>query len=208
MNNISLYPYDGEYLDRSIQFNNISTSYSVGVTSSSIGSAITNKVLLDTGAQLSAINANIVKKNHLYIYPIKSTDPQNLSLASAGQYVKRLGYVILPLTISFIGGKAPIKLQHKLEVLHMSYDYLLGIDVLPLIFPDDEIMQYMGNQAPTSSQCINTISYDDNNDPLVDNNVLHEYINTCGNNIILNRLVTELDGNLTVNHISTPSAIN
>jgi hypothetical protein len=205
MNNISVYPYDGEYLDRSIQFNNISCSHSVGITSPQIGSGTTNNVLLDTGAQLSAINANIVKRNHLYIYPIKLTDPQNLSLASAGQYVKRLGYIMLPLTISFVGGKAPIKLQQKLEVLHMSYDYLLGIDVLPLVFPHDEIMHYMGI-TPSSAPTVNTLNYDNNNVPLVDNTTLYDYVESCGSTITMNRIVSEIEGNINISAIPTVSS--
>jgi len=201
INNMSVQPQPEEDgVDRSIQLNNMSYSR-VGITSPN-GGTVTTNVLLDTGAQLSAINANIVKRNRLYIHPIKASDPQSLSLASAGQYVKRLGYVSIPLIIVFSGSrKAPVKLHQKLEVLNMSYDYLLGIDVLPSLFPHDEIMRYMGvpDNNVTVDSSVNTLSYGgpDNKEPLVERNVLHDYLQTRGTQITMNRLITAF-GNMTV----------
>jgi hypothetical protein len=178
------------------------------ITSTALGSYKCSHILFDTGSQITAINLALAKKHHLAIQPIKASDPQTLSLAQQGTYAKRLGYVIIPVCISFSEGKQ-LKMPMKCEVLNMTYDLLLGQDVLPLLFPNDEIMDYMpkafqwvdGNLVPQSIAKV-TLAYSVNAvlpETIVENRMVSEYVESRANDQIINSIITEIDGDKLLN---------
>ena len=105
----------------------------------------THALLNDTGAQFSAISLRLAKKHHLYISPIVDGEPMNLHLAEKSKIVPRIGSVRIPVTIHFSGGapRAPYSCRKQFEVLDMHHDFLLGVDILPYLFPYDDVMDHL-----------------------------------------------------------------
>ena len=110
-------------------------------------------LLNDTGAQFSAISLGLVKKHRLYIRSILSGEPTHLKLAAKSKIVHRIGSVMIPITIHFTGviHRSPYHCMKSFEVLDMDYDFILGVDILPTIFPHDEIMKYILKPSIISS---------------------------------------------------------
>jgi hypothetical protein len=102
-------------------------------------------VMNDSGAQMSLISLRLARKNHLFIHKPSPNDITYITLADRSQHVARIGYVNIPVTINFHGGRprAPFKCQKSFEVLNISYDFILGVDILPQLFPTDEIMDFL-----------------------------------------------------------------
>jgi hypothetical protein len=113
----------------------------------------THTLLNDTGAQISAISLSLTKKNHISIHPVKSGDPAYLLLAAKKNVIPRIGTVNIEITVHFQGGapKPSYTCRKTFEVLDMDYDFILGIDLLPHIFPHDDIMNYLILPSPLSS---------------------------------------------------------
>jgi hypothetical protein len=116
---------------------------SMYITSSAIPGS--HSVLNDTGAQFSAVSKRHVDANHLHVHRPKADEVKYLSLADKSMTVPRLGYVNIPVIIHFRGGtpRAPYRCTKQFEVLNMDYDFILGVDLLPMIFPRDEILDHL-----------------------------------------------------------------
>ena len=147
-------------------------------------------LLVDTGSQISGIGAHLVRKYRLHVLPPGPNEPTMLLMADKSKVVKRIGTVKLPMTIHFGGGKprAPYRCTKRLEVLNMDYDFLLGVDILPAIFPFDDIMNYLllpssisTPPEPYSSQFENPrtlrlITTVPDNSTMVSTNMMTEYV--------------------------------
>ena len=103
------------------------------------------KLLNDTGASFSAVSKRLAEQHHLHIYPPLLSEPQYIKLAEKDSQVDRLGYVYLDVTVGFVGGqpREPFRCRQKFEVMNMAYPFILGVDLLPFVFPRDEIMNYL-----------------------------------------------------------------
>ena len=101
--------------------------------------------LNDTGAQLSGISLSLVKKNRIFVHKPRTGEPKYLRMVDKGITVPRIGYVNIPITVEFKGGaeRIPYRCTKQFEVLNMDYPFILGVDILPSIFPNDDIMNYL-----------------------------------------------------------------
>ena len=113
------------------------------ITSPSIPGS--HATLTDTGAQFCAIALKLVKQHHIPIHLPHANEPQYLSMADRTKVVKRIGSVIIPISINFSGGayRAPYTCRKQFEILDMDYDFILGVDILPQLFPFDDVMDYL-----------------------------------------------------------------
>ena len=104
----------------------------------------THALLNDTGAQFSAISHDLVRQHGLVVQDIKAGEPRCLSLAERSKTVPRVGTTTIPIAVHFDGSthRDPYTCTKQFEVIAMHYDFLLGVDILPHLFPDDEIMKY------------------------------------------------------------------
>jgi hypothetical protein len=115
-----------------------------------------HSVLLDTGAEFSAISSALASKHKLHIFKPGDGETKYISLADRSKHVARVGYVVIPLKVHFDGGKhrEPVVCRKKLEVLNMSYDFILGVDILPQLFPTDDIMDFLVRPAPITDEAV------------------------------------------------------
>ena len=104
-----------------------------------------HKVLNDTGAQFSSISLKLVRQHRLHIVAPTSHEPRFLAMADRTKFVKRIGSVLLPITVHFNGGtpREPYECVKRLEVMNMDFDFIIGVDLLPSLFPADEVMNYL-----------------------------------------------------------------
>ena len=108
-------------------------------------------------------------------------------------------------------------LNMKLEVMNMSYEFLLGRDVLPKLFPNDEIMTYFPTHFEmVDSQLVPTkpppadmaIHYAINNvdiDDIESNKIVGDYLSYRDHVQTINRIISDINGNINVSAISAPS---
>jgi hypothetical protein len=115
-----------------------------------------HSALLDTGAEFSAISSTLATKHKLHIFKPGEDETKYITLADRSKHVARVGYVVLHFTVHFEGGKKrePFTCRKKLEVLNMSYDFILGVDMLPQLFPNDDIMDFLVRPAPITSSAV------------------------------------------------------
>jgi hypothetical protein len=113
-------------------------------------------VLVDTGAEFSAISHTLVHKHRLHVFPPRKGETKYITLADKSKHVARIGSVVIPVKIHFNGGKPrqPFECRMRCEVLNMSYDFILGVDIIPLLFPDDDILDFLIRPAPTTSDSV------------------------------------------------------
>ena len=104
-----------------------------------------HKVLNDTGAQFSSISLKLARQHRLHIVAPTSQEPRYLAMADRTKFVKRIGSVVLPVTVHFNGGtpREPYSCVKRLEVMNMDFDFIIGVDLLPSLFPADDVMNYL-----------------------------------------------------------------
>jgi hypothetical protein len=102
-------------------------------------------MLNDTGAQFSGISQQLVRKHRLAVRAPLANEPLHLTMADRSKTVKRVGTVEIPITIHFNGGKPrqPYSCMKVFEVMNMDYPFIIGVDLLPSLFPQDDIMDYL-----------------------------------------------------------------
>lgn len=115
-----------------------------------------HSVLLDTGAQFSAISSALAHKHKLHIFSPRKGETRYITLADRSKHVARVGFVVIPITVHFDGGKPrkPFECKMRLEVLNMSYDFILGVDILPSLFPTDDIMDFLIRPASIATDSV------------------------------------------------------
>jgi hypothetical protein len=86
-----------------------------------------------------------VKQYRLFVRLPRRDEPQHLTMADKSKIVKRIGTVKIPVTVHFSGGahREPYSCMKVFEVLNMNFDFILGVDILPHLFPYDDIMDYL-----------------------------------------------------------------
>jgi hypothetical protein len=133
---------------KSLQFNSIASRKILAVKLKNCKSLFIP--LPDSGAELSLINAQLVNKLRLHVF--KPTGPKHIKLGDQ-RLVKRIGYVILPLTVLFPGTKRrPMVIKQQFEVSDIEADFVFGTDVLPTLFPFDEFTDYMVPHASMTTK--------------------------------------------------------
>ena len=109
-----------------------------------------HRVLPDSGAQSSLINAKLAKKLRLQVFEPKG--PKHIQLADKS-LVPRKGYVKLPITVFFPGTqRKPVILKQQFELLRIEPNFIFGTDILPTLFKNDEFTQYMKKHASITSK--------------------------------------------------------
>ena len=102
-------------------------------------------VLVDSGAQFSAAALRLVQRHRVPMCRPQPSEPQLLAMAERTKTVRRIGTVTLAVVVHFSGGtyRQPYSCTKKFEVLDMNYDFILGVDFLPRLFPFDDVMNYL-----------------------------------------------------------------
>lgn len=115
-----------------------------------------HSTLLDTGAEFSAISSKLVEKHNLHIFKPQAGETKYITLADSSKHVARVGFVVLSITVHFEGGKPrePVVCRKRFEVLNMSYDFILGVDIIPQLFPTDDILDFLVRPAAIASDAV------------------------------------------------------
>jgi hypothetical protein len=192
MNNINML----NELDTAIDNNTTNVHKQVSIRCSKMGSHSYTRILLDTGSQVTAVSASLVKKYRIEVHQPPSAEPQYLSLADVDNTVKRVGYVILMVDICLhdnTSNNTCKRLEQRFEVINTSYDFLLGIDVLPSLFPNDRIMSYL--MQPNKRQTL-VYSCNTSNVALSSIDCIDNYLIDRESEIITERLIKSFDNEL------------
>lgn len=66
-----------------------------------------------------------------------------------GTRVKRLGFVITPIEFIFHGlkGGKRVKMKKQFELMDITQSMIVGVDIIPTLFPRDEILKYISSPA-------------------------------------------------------------
>ena len=125
--------------------------------------------MLDSGSQISIVSYEYLQRtNQLeHIDPPKANEPQFIRLAN-GSRVKRIGVFRGPVTVFFMGQEKENRKAHEcvskgLEVMAgMNYIYIIGMDLIPRLFPGNEMLKYMitASNITDSPQC-QRLEYED-----------------------------------------------
>jgi hypothetical protein len=106
--------------------------------------------LNDTGADISIISLDVVKKYKLKIH---LPDDENVGIRVADtRILMRIGYVTIKIHILFPTDpeKPTIETIKRFEVMETAIPFIFGTDLLPIIFPRDEILNYVPKSRSTS----------------------------------------------------------
>lgn len=110
------------------------------------GFSFLHSVLLDSGAPHTVINRATISRlglDHLIVTPSPLEDTHT-GLADPKHRVARVGTITLPFTIYFPYTNRPsIHMTKKFDIMNLTYDFLLGVDMLPHLFPSDEMMKFL-----------------------------------------------------------------
>ena len=103
--------------------------------------AVHTNNLADSGSSFSGISRELAQKYKIPIIPPAAGEIQWLHGATEEMKSKRLGHVVLPVTLHFPTptGSATVSLTKKFEVMDMDLDFLFGREVNRVIFPNDII---------------------------------------------------------------------
>lgn len=106
-------------------------------------------VLLDTGAEFSAISDKLVQKYKLKMHK-PSKGIHHLLGAAAGMSSERKGYVILDVTVHFAVpyGRQAISFRKQFEVMDLdNEDFIIGMDLAPELFPEERCWKHGASWA-------------------------------------------------------------
>jgi hypothetical protein len=99
--------------------------------------------LNDTGADISIISLDVANK---YKLTINLPDDENMGIRVADRRIlMRIGYVTIKIHILFPCDehRQTIEAIKKFEVMETAIPFIFGTDLLPTIFPRDEILKYV-----------------------------------------------------------------
>ena len=99
--------------------------------------------LNDTGADISIISLDVANKYKLTIH---LPDDENMGIRVADRRIlMRIGYVTIKIHILFPCDehRQTIEAIKKFEVMETAIPFIFGTDLLPTIFPRDEILKYV-----------------------------------------------------------------
>jgi hypothetical protein len=107
--------------------------------------------LTDTGADFSIIDKDLVKRLKLQITRVN--DGTLIQLADKSK-VKRIGYVTMVLSFIKHGVKQQekVRMKKRFEIMDCNQSMILGVDVIPTLFPNDEIKHYIIQPAKIATQ--------------------------------------------------------
>jgi hypothetical protein len=92
----------------------------------------------DTGSQLTTVSSRIAAKNGWLIVPPPPGEIHELEMAN-GIIIPRIGTVTIPITISFASGYfKPRRFMQQLEVMESNEPFLIGKDLIKVVFPRGE----------------------------------------------------------------------
>ena len=99
--------------------------------------------LNDTGADISIVSLDVAKKYKLTIH---QPDDENIGIRVADtRILLRIGYVTIKTHILFPNDdhRQTIEIVKKFEVMETAIPFIFGTDLLPIIFPNDDILKYV-----------------------------------------------------------------
>jgi hypothetical protein len=149
------------------------------LTSAVFPSQAYTDILTDTGAQFSSINASIVESFKLKVHPPRVGDPQFINGATTNMRSPRIGHVDIPICIHLpLNSRREVTFALKrFEVVKTDSDFIFGIELLRELFPDDELLQFVGphsciTDAPRPSSVVSASMCAESSSPyLVDEDV-------------------------------------
>ena len=98
-------------------------------------------VLLDTGAQLSCIKASLLPRLGLALTP--PVGIRELSGFAKGTKTPRIGTVSTTVTLHLpLSTPGTVTFTKTFEVVDINHDFIVGIDILKTIFPNDQTYNY------------------------------------------------------------------
>ena len=134
------------------------------LTSELLPSHSFDSILTDTGAQFSSISKRVVEQFNLTISPPGVSAPSVIAGATTSMRVPRLGHVDLPLTVHFpldTTRQACSYVSKRFEVMEMQRDFIFGVDLIGTLFPDDELLAYLGpHSSITDAPSVSSASSD------------------------------------------------
>jgi hypothetical protein len=113
------------------------------ITSSQLGgnAVAYREVLLDSGADISCVNRQLVLKHKIAI--VAPSGPSMLRGFGSSMAVKRHGTVDLRVCVHLpLNTPSTITFNKTFEVIDMDDDFLIGRDALPALFPNDAALRY------------------------------------------------------------------
>jgi hypothetical protein len=80
------------------------------------------------------------------------TGHQNIYYAGRHLKTKRIGKVILPISLHFPdANRRTLNFTIALEVLDIPWDFLFGVEVLEIAYPDSELLDYACEVSPIAT---------------------------------------------------------
>jgi hypothetical protein len=101
--------------------------------------------LIDSGAGLSCVHPRVAAQANLPVIAVTDNKYVKIQLADPTVQLSRIGYVEPEIKILFCQTdehRPPISLQHRFEVLNIHYDFIIGRELIPFLFPNDEQNKY------------------------------------------------------------------
>ena len=96
--------------------------------------------LCDSGASISVVSLNIVKQLGL---TINAAEPGDHLLVANGSRINRLGTVLLMVTIKRSDNmEPPVTMAHEFEVMDNNVNFILGVDILRVLFDGNTLLNY------------------------------------------------------------------
>jgi hypothetical protein len=110
---------------------------------------LTSVVLVDSGATFSCINPRLVSQYNLRVLPLNNNCQLEMADRSS---VMRTGRVPLSLQLHFPNtDRHTMSFDAIFEILDCSYDFIFGVDLLRVIYPQCELLRYAAAPASISS---------------------------------------------------------
>jgi hypothetical protein len=132
-------------VDRAVPVRTQHLRRALTITSLSLPGAGHLNTMCDTGSQMSIISEKLARHHRLHIHKPVPGEPACITLADQSKSVVRVGWVRLPVVIHFHGGtpRPPVHCTKQFEVLNISYDFIIGVDLIPQLFPTDAIVDFL-----------------------------------------------------------------
>ena len=109
-------------------------------------------VLVDSGGSFSCISLRLVKQLGLMHLVQKPVGTRTLGYASAALSTRRLGKITLPMTLHFPheSNHDVVHMTVELEVLDIRHDFLVGSEMIRVIWAGENIARYSIAPSPIS----------------------------------------------------------
>ena len=121
------------------------------------------RVMVDSGAEFTFVSKQVAVQSGKLIKKPDKSEVQVLAGASRDfKGVKRIGYIYLTLTVHFPDQMkmGPITFRKKCEVVNCEDDIVLGMDTLPILFPNDLSLKTISGFSPITKLPTKVVFHD------------------------------------------------